>query len=96
MDSDLMSFELSPRFPVDLLTQSFPSYSAFHAASAAVLIVVLSTITTMYLSSVRRLIQKAKQELIESDSGRGRELLDRVRRTWKVPFDRPDSQTILD
>lgn len=54
----------------------------FHAVVDILLILALTTIATLYLNSVGRVIRRARQEV--ADSGRGGETLLRVQQTWTV------------
>lgn len=56
--------------------------SIFESIATALLVGSVSVIAGMYFTSVRRLIQRAKEAYRES--GRGGELLDEVYRTWIV------------
>ncbi|GAA5965586.1 hypothetical protein JCM3765_004743 [Sporobolomyces pararoseus] len=54
----------------------------FHAVVDVLLIFALTTIATLYLNSVGRVIRRARQEV--ADSGRGGETLLRVQQTWTL------------
>ncbi|GAA6013445.1 hypothetical protein JCM11491_006083 [Sporobolomyces phaffii] len=56
------------------------SVYVFHLITTVLIILVLTTVASLYLSSVKRLICKAQSDMI--DSNRRTELLDQIYQTW--------------
>ncbi|GAA5822455.1 hypothetical protein JCM5353_000513 [Sporobolomyces roseus] len=54
----------------------------FNAIAAVVLVISLTTISSLYLSSIGRLVQKGKEAQLHNSSGQKSELLDEVKQRW--------------